>query len=144
MKYLTQQEIQFMKDTGWSWTVFQCDEYIATKCKDYDDAYRIAMEQYGVNLDALLHKSDENEDSISLEYAAGYLLYTFFTPAELEAKTDQELLEWLKDMKYFFGWRKADESDARAARYDAEKLFAGTAVFTDLGDGDVWYIEKDE
>lgn len=143
MKYLTQQEIQFMKETGWSWTVVQCNEYEKTKCKDYDDAYRIAMEQYGVNLDTLIQKSDANEDSISLEFAAGYLFYTFFTLEELNSKTDEELLKWLQDMKYFCGWRKADESDARAARYDAERLFAGTIVFTDLGDGDVWYIEKD-
>ena len=145
MKWLEDKEIEFLKKTHYSATVFQCDEWGRTPFVDFSQACRVALDEYGVNLLELNKKiCNADEDAISLEFAAGYLFYIFFTKEELETMSPKDGLKFLKDFKYFFGWRKSDERDAYIAMCDAIQLHEGTMVFTqEFGDGDVWYVDAE-
>ena len=139
MKYLTEQEIKFLKDTGLTMTVLQCDEWDRCEVKSIEEATLVANRDYNISFRELVSKLRDGDDWISLEYAASYLFYIFFTLKELEKLTDKEGLKFLQDFKYYFGWRKADEQDARRAIEDAKLLHTGDLILIDLdGDGDVW------
>lgn len=144
MKYLTEQEIKFLKDTGFTMTVLQCDEWNRCKVKSVEEATIVANRDYNISLKELVMKLREGEDWISLEFAAGYLFYIFFTEEQLDELSDKDALEFLKDFKYFFGWRKADYQDARNAIEDALKLYNHTYVFTHQFDDCIWYLDNNE
>ena len=145
MRRLTENEIKFIKETGVTATVIQCDEWDRSQCSSYVDAEKLADEEYGINLDEFSNVLlDANYDSISLEYDAVYLLYTFLTREELENMNDSEVLEWLKNFKYWCGYRKYDIDLAHMHRCEALEVYDGTREFYETDDGEVWNrkIEK--
>lgn len=169
MKRLTPNEIQFVKDTGVTPTVYQCDEWYRTiftdekveydNNKDHKDylirkeayankyfkiASDYAAEKYGVDLDAFMDKNlnihNGDSDGISLEYVAVYLLYSFFTKEELENLTSEKAIEWLQNYRYFGGFRKW-YGDCGIYIGDAIKAHEGLIEFYEEPDGNVWYRE---
>ena len=102
----------------------------------------MADEEYSINLDEFSNVLlDANYDSISLEYDAVYLLYTFLTREELENMNDSEVLEWLKNFKYWCGYRKYDIDLAHMHRCEALEVYDGTREFYETDDGEVWNRE---
>lgn len=147
MKKLTEQEINFIKNTGWTPTVHQCNEYKRTNKAPYyidsfAEAQNIAREDFNIDLIELYNKtcSENNCDGISLEYEATYLLYTFFTPEELLELDNSWALNWLQDFKYYMGFRKWDESDVEVCIQEALSIYAGTREFYEQ-DGEMWNRE---
>ena len=142
MKLLNEQEIKFLKETKYSCTVFQCDEWDRCSFKNFSEASTVATNSYGIDLVELNKKLFDGGDAISLEFAAGYLFYIFFTENELQHLSSDLGLKFLQDFKYFEGWRKAEEVDAFIAICDGIRLHQGTLVFTkEFGDDEVWYVE---
>jgi len=155
MKRLTEQEISFIKDTGWTPTLHQMSYsenelkrthlYQVQNIPVSPEMMRLQFEsfanQYGFNLDDLYNKTCnlENSDGISLEYEATYLFYTFFTKEELEKLTDEEATKWLKDFKYFFGYRKWDDGNLVYVE-EAIEVYEGTREFYEQ-DGEMWNRE---
>ena len=153
MKRLTENEINFIKSTGWTPTLHQMN-YSKTEMERVEKNYPIAFKMpddgnmekcyrniatlYEVDIDELYNKTCniEKSDGISLEYEATYLLYTFFTKEELEKLTDEEATKWLKDFKYYCGYRKWDGGNLVYVN-EATEIYAGTREFFDM-DGDVW------
>ena len=176
MKRLTENEIRFVKETGFTPTVWQCDEYDRTIFTDecspsYDEGgfeslheWRIALEEYenkyfkiasayakdhyGFDLLNFLDKNlgsdlDDN-DGISLEYVATYLFYAFFTKEELLELTDEEATKWLKDYRYFCGFRKWDGGNLVYVE-DAIRAHNGEIEFYEVDEqGNIWWREKHE
>ena len=124
MKRLTDNEIKFIKMTGCTATVIQCNEWKRTIWKDEPSLQLIAETCMHFGIGAVYDKisagifwkeltdkiCDSNEDAISLEDLAIYLLRTFCTPDELRNMLHDQAsaLKWLQDWKYFFGFRKMD------------------------------------
>ncbi len=147
MKRLTEQEINFIKKTGWTPTVYQCNEYKRTNKAPYyidsfAEAQNIAREDFNIDLFELCNKlcNLENSDWISLEFEATYLLYTFFTPEELLEMDNTWALNWLQDFKYYFGFRKWNERDVETCIQEALRIYAGTREFYEQ-DGEMWNRE---
>lgn len=162
MKQLTRNEIKFVKETGFTPTVYQCDEYYRTiftdehidiSDKDYaskkeaysEKWYKVASdyakEKYGIDLNVFIDKniSIENDDydGISLEYVATYLFYCFFTKDELEKLTDKEATEFLKNYRYYCGFRKWDNGNLTYVQ-EAIEAYNGDRLFYLQDDGNVW------
>lgn len=156
MKRLTEQEINFIKDTGWTPTLHQMGYsenelkrthlYQVQNIPVSPEMMRLQFEsfanQYGFDLYDLYEKTcnPENSDSVSLEYEATYLFYTFFTHEELEKLTDEEATKWLQDFKYYFGYRKWDGGNLTYVK-EAIEIYEGTREFYEEYDGDVWNRE---
>ena len=163
MKQLTEQEIKFIKETGWTPTVYQCAEWYKTIWTDeklelgqnyrelreaYENKYRaiaeeVAQNQYGFDLNDLYKKCTEESDGITLEEMAPYLFYIFFTKDELEKLTDETATKWLKDFQYYCGYRKWDGGNLKYV-YEALDVYSGDRVFYLQDDGEVWNISKSE
>ena len=142
MRRLTENEIRFIKETGVTATVIQCDEWYRSQCSNYADAEKLADEEYGINLDEFFRVLvDVHYDSISLEYDAVYLLYTFLTREELENMSDSEVLEWLRNFKYWCGYRNYDIYLAYINKCEALEVYDGTREFYETDDGEVWNRE---
>ena len=145
MRRLTENEIRFIKETGVTATVIQCDEWYRSKCSNYADAEKLADAEYGINLQEFSNVlADVHYDSISLEYDAVYLLYTFLTREELENMSDAEVLEWLRNFKYWCGYRKYDIDLAYMNKCEALEVYNGTREFYETDDGEVWNREIEE
>lgn len=142
MRQLAENEIKFFKETNFTPTVFQCDEYSRTPFHSYAEAEKAAKEKYSINLDSLLTDCLNDSDSISLEYDATYLLHTFFTQDELKEMKAKEALKFLQDFKYFNGFRKWSEEQAEVEIQEALQIYDGVRKFVDV-DGDVWNKEND-
>ena len=156
MKKLTEQEISFIKDTGWTPTLHQMNYsenelkrthlYQVQNIPVSPEMIKLQFEsfanQYGFDLYDLYEKTCnlENSDSISLEYEATYLFYTFFTKEELEKLTDEEATKWIQDFKYYFGYRKWDDGNLVYVK-EAIEIYEGTREFYEEYDGDVWNRE---
>lgn len=154
MKRLTEQEIEFIKHTGWTPTLHQM-EYSENELKR-THLYQIqnipmssemmklefesSANQYGFNLNDLYNKTCNlnNDDSISLEEEAIYLLYTFFTKDELVDMENSYALKWLKDFKYYYGYRKWNEYEAEMAILDALEVYSGTRTFAEDDNGEIY------
>lgn len=134
-------EIKFIKETHWTPTVQTCDEWEKTPFKNFEEAEQ-AAHNAGFSLSDLFDDLTRDIDAIGLENEAVYLLYTFFTCAELEEMTDKQCCEWLKDFKYFFGYRKWSNSEAGQARRYAVEVHLGLAFLYKEDDGAIWYSEK--
>ena len=127
MRKLNDNEIRFIKETGFTPTVFQCDEYEKTNKAPYfidsfSKAQDIAKDMYGIeDLGLLMNEltSPECADAISLEEDAEYLLSAFFSKDELDAMRAEDALKWLQDFKYYFGYRKWGEESAFIALLNA-------------------------
>lgn len=139
MKKLTDKEIKFVKETRFTPTVYQCDEYSKTPFENYDHAAKVAKAVYKIDLKKFLDKclQDDDSDAISLEFAAAYLLSAFFSKGELEKMTPTEALDFLRDFKYHFGFRKWDENDARSALEEAYGIKIGERELYSQG-GHMW------
>ena len=145
MRRLTENEIRFIKETGITATVIQCDEWDRSTCSNYVDAEKLADAEYGINLQEFLRVlADVYYDNISLDYDAVYLLYTFLTREELENMNDGEVLKWLRDFKYWFGYRKYDIDLAYIHRCEALEVYDGTREFYETDDGEVWNRKIEE
>ena len=148
MKQLTKEEIKFVQETGFTPTVFQCNEYHRTPFKDFEEACKVAQDKYNIDLDEFLSKNIsidlDDSDGISLEYVATYLFYCFFTKEELEQLTPIKALEWLQDYRYFCGFRKWDEQLAFSEVQEAIEIHNGTRVLYLESDGNVWNWEKED
>ena len=113
MHKLSENELRFLKETGFTPTVCQCDEYGRTNKEPYyidsfAEAQNIAEEDFNVDLIKLLDNINDIKDwdSLVLPDIAIYLFTTFFTKEELESKTDDELEKFLHDFRYHCGFRK--------------------------------------
>ncbi len=156
MKRLTEQEINFIKNTGWSPTLHQMgyseDELKRTHLYQVQNIpvspemmqlqFESFANQYGFNLSDLYSKCTDECDGISLAYEATYLFYTFFTKEELEHLTDKEATKWLKDFQYYFGYRKWDGGNITYVD-EALEVYNGKRVFYLEDDGAVWNIKAD-
>lgn len=152
MRPLTKEEIEFVKETHFTPTVYQCGQYYLTIFTDeqveYGDNYKerreayeekwykvasdYAKEKYGFDLDKFIAKQlvedIDDSDSISLEYTATYLFYIFFTREELEEMKDCDATNFLKDYRYYFGYRKWDGGNLKYVQEaieakEGERLF---------------------
>jgi len=153
MKRLTEQEIKFIKDTGWTPTLHQMDysenelkrthlyqvQNISVSSEMMKLQFESFANQYGFNLNDLYNKTCnlDSDDIISLEEEAVYLLYTFFTKDELMNLDSVHALEWLKDFKYYFGYRKWSECDAEVSVLEALEAYEGTREFYEQN-GEMW------
>lgn len=140
MKRLTENEIKFIKETKVTPTVMVCEEWRRTPYANLAEATERAADLYQVSLSEILDKCAE-DDGISLEYMASYLLYTFFSLEELENMTTAAVLDWLQDFKYFCGFRKWNENWAEIAMSEALDVYYGYREFYDTEDGEVWNRE---
>jgi len=143
MKVLKDNEIKFLKDTGFTPTVYACDEWYRSKLKDDADAEEKARE-YGIELSSFYNMLMKEHDSISLENEAAYILYIFFTLEQLARLSDADALKFLRDWKYYLGFRKWSECDAMNARHEAQRIHEGFTKVTSDADGNLWldYEEK--
>ena len=161
MKQLTENEIKFIKETGWTPTVEQCDEWGRTVFpslfgkadfkKEYldEDGYVVdefsdkvneyVLKTYDIDTVDLYKKFTEESDAVSLEYEATYLFYAFFTKEELEKLTDEEATKWLKDFQYFSGYRKWDGGNLIYV-YEAIDIYNGARELY-IQDDSVWNRE---
>lgn len=155
MKRLTEQEINFIKDTGWTPTLHQMGYsenelkrthlYQVQNIPVSPEMMKLQFEsfanQYGFDLYDLYEKTCnlDNSDQISLEYEATYLFYTFFTQEELEKLTDEEATKWLQDFKYYFGYRKWVGGNLTYVK-EAIEIYEGTREFYEQ-DGEMWNRE---
>lgn len=143
MKRLTENEIRFIKETNVTPTVVFCEEWRRTPYSGLAEATERGINEYSVDIQAIMDKCSEY-DGISLEYMATYLLYTFFTQEQLESLSFDELLSWLKDFKYFCGFRKWNEYWVEIVVNEALEVYAGTREFFDDEDGEVWHREVEK
>ena len=166
MKPLTENEIVFVKGTNYTATVWQCNEWsrtvwgheptyaeIATWCMHAGIAEVYDVLSAGAFLDCLHEKFNNVEDSISVENLGIYLFRTFLTREEMEDLLHQPPVEvcddgyrftasakFLKDWKYFNGFRKIDDAD-----YILEMALDPRWTYSVDDDGDVWYdLMEDE
>lgn len=154
MKRLTEQEIEFIKHTGWTPTLHQMDysenelkrthlyqiQNIPVSSEMMKLQFESFANQYGFNLNDLYDKTCnlESSDSLSLEEEAIYLFYTFFTKDELVDIDTSWALDWLKDFKYYFGFRKWSEYEVESAVLDALEVYSGTRKFVEDSDGEIY------
>lgn len=131
MRELSPEEIKFVKETHFTPTVYQCNEYEKTPFSSYEDARKMAKEKYSVDLDDFINKNLNQDDhgGISLEYVATYLLYTFFSKEELIYTEPEVFLQWLEDYRYFEGFRHwglvfvEEEVEEAIEIYDGKRKF---------------------
>ena len=145
MRLLTRDEINFVKATKFTPTVFQCDQYYLTIFESYEQAKEFAKRVYNFDLGEFLEKNIgvelNDSDSISLEMNAAYLFYCFFTKEELDKMSAEEGLAWLQDYRYFLGYRKWSPQDARNAMDEAISIHYGYSKVTVGSDNNVWIEE---
>ena len=167
MKRLTEAEINFIKKTGWTPTVEQCDEWDRTifakifNKEDFKKKYidecgfvvdefsnkvnEYVLKNYNIDTNDLYKKLTEEYDGISLEYDATYLLYTFFTSEELLDMDTSWALKWLQDFKYYVGYRKWDEQFVEIEIQEALAVYGGSREFYECpDDGSIWNREIED
>lgn len=76
-------------------------------------------------------------DAVVIEDVATWVLTTYLTLPQLQAMSDEQIIEYLQNWKYFFGFRKHEGNGwrYRLAAYDA---FMGL-VQQDLEDEEIYY-----
>lgn len=145
MRLLTKNEIDFVKATKFTPTVYQCDQYYLTIFESYEQAEEFARRVYNFDLGEFLQKNIgielKDNDSISLEMNAAYLFYCFFTQEELTNMSAEDGLKWLQDYRYFLGYRKWSPQDAQNAIDEAIKIHLGYSRVTVGSDNNVWIEE---
>ena len=157
MKKLTESEIEFIRGTNYTATVWQDDEWHRTYWGEKPSLSGVAEycmhngipEVYdkisaATFLQHLHEKFNTNEDGISLEMLAIYLFRTFLTPAQLEemlaAPSEYGMRPsaiWLQDWKYHFGFRKWNDADCLVR--DA----LNPAIRLNPLEDEIWYDEYD-
>ncbi len=157
MRRLTEQEIKFLKETGWTPTKYQMNsdvEYKNAKLQkpadvaDWNDYYeQVAQEQYGIDLSALYNKCVEENDAISLENEAPYIMSILLDFETLDefAFDGRKALDWLQGWQYFFGYRKSDEFEAANWANLAIDIKRGAVLAQEYDDIDdsIWLFDLD-
>lgn len=82
----------------------------------------------------------DGADNISLEDEATWILSKTFTKDQLLGMTDEEIVRWLQDWKYYFGFRKK-EGWGGIYKYNAVAAIDGRLVLSDE-DEDVVYVGR--
>lgn len=136
MKQLTELEWKFLKETRFTPTVYQCEEWPRTTLNNAEDYYSAAA-KFGINGSKLIDKLNAEEDACTIDDAAAYILYNYFTEDELSKKSDQDLLEFLCGFKYFFGFRKYAVEAIQFVRETLLQLYRHEAEFQVDDDGDI-------
>lgn len=148
MKVLTDQELKFLKETNWTPTLYQMDYKLNSKLSDSEAQmlkfrYNTMAKNYKVDIQELYDKLTEENDYISLEDEAVWLLYNFFTEEELKNHDNKFLLDWLQDFQYFDGYRKWSESDVMSAVNTVFEIYSGELEFYTVDDGSVGVKSKE-
>lgn len=140
---LTAKEIKFVKETKFTPTVYQLDEYSKTPFKDFKEAKQLAKKHYGFDLTTFLKKNleQDDQDAISLEYVATYLFYTFFSEEDLLNMSPEDGLEWLQNYRYYLGFRKWDVAYVEQEIEEALEIYSGEREFYITEDNQVWNRE---
>lgn len=143
MKVLTKNEIKFVNDTKFTPSIYQCGDYDRTIFKNYMEARKTANKYYGFDLDVFIEKNLDQEDfdSISLEYVATYLLYTFFSKEDLMSMSPETGLKWLQDYRYWLGFRQWDIEFVATEISEALEVYNGLREFYITAEGQVWNRE---
>ena len=155
MKQLTDQEIRFIKETGWTPNFEQMDyadfelkgtPYESLTVEEARAKFQKLAKDYGINLDKLYLKAcdPDNSDEISLEFDATYLIYTFLNTKQLIDMDASKVLYWLQGFKYYYGFRKWTTYLAQVAIQEALEVHAGTREFYITDEGEVWNREKED
>lgn len=143
MVKLTPEEIRFVNETKFTPTVYQLDEYPRTIFKNFDEAQTLAKKIYNFDLNDFLRKNLEQDDidSISLEYVATYLFYSFFSKEDLNNMTPEFGLKWLQDYRYYNGFRKWDLDYICNEIKEALEIYSGKREFYITEDNQIWNRE---
>lgn len=98
----------------------------------------------GCVLEAIHNKFWANDgfDSISIEDVAAWVLTTYLTETEVMVMSGEEIIKYLQDWKYFFGFRK-HEGRGELYRQLAFQVWDGDLV-QDPNNDEIWYIERDK
>ena len=80
-------------------------------------------------------------DGISLEDIAGWVLTTYLTRDDVLNMTEREVIDFLQDWKYFFGFRKCDGM-AYDYKMTAIEIFDG-ALVQNPKSKEIEYIDKE-
>ena len=86
--------------------------------------------------------SDDGFDSISIEDVAAWVLTTYLTEDRVMVMSGDEIIKYLQDWKYFFGFRK-HEGRGEFYRQLAFQVWDGNLV-QDPNNDEIWYIERDK
>lgn len=85
------------------------------------------------------------EDSISLESTAAWILSHYLTAEQLRAMSDKDIEYYLRNWKYWFGFRKCD-GWGEYYRQLALEVLDGSMVldpFYDKDDPEYWYTHRE-
>jgi len=100
----------------------------------------------GALMDSICRKVCIDEDSISSEYTAAWLLDHYFTEEQLREMKAEDAEKFLKDWKYWVGFRKCDGWGDTYIN-DALLVKSGDWVFhptkIDNDEAEVWYVDKE-
>lgn len=80
-------------------------------------------------------------DALSIEDVAIWVLTTYLTRVQVEKMSGVEIIEFLQDWKYYFGFRK-HEGDGDLYRHLALEAFDGKLVLCDINK-EIYYREVD-
>ena len=147
MKKLTELEYMVMKHFDIKPTDIQMandDEWmpslsaVATFCM-HNNFHHIVYDKLSAYsfLVVLANKLCDIEDGISLEDLAIWVLSNYLTPEELEKMSGEDVEKFLKDWKYFCGFRKCD-GNGMQYKWDTFALWNGKMVL-DEDSEDIYY-----
>lgn len=150
MKKLTEKEIKFIKETGWTPTVYQMNyneselkhtKFAGLSREEGAKAFHKEIRKHRIKIDNLYKKCTSEVDGITLENDAVYLLYTFFKADELVDIDTSWALQWLQDFKYYEGFRKWSERDVENAICEALEVYGDSREFYEDAKGEIWTRE---
>lgn len=84
----------------------------------------------------------DSDDGISLEDTAAWILSKSFSREQLLGMSDEEIIEWLQNWKYYFGFRKK-EGWGSSYKASAIAVLDGEMELADDPDNDLMYVCKD-
>lgn len=138
---ITPTKIQEAVAAEWMPSLAEVVEFCKRDCCTYPAVHNEIEAEYFLR--DLAEKILEPEDCMSKVDLATWLLTNYFTRQELEDTPYEEILEFLKDWKYFFGFRKDDVHDVMTYVWDAQAVFDGAYILNPNGT-DIEYIRKEE
>lgn len=85
---------------------------------------------------------DNGFDSISIDDVAGWVLTTYLTEDQVMVMSSEEIISYLQNWKYYFGFRKR-EGNGEFYRRIAFDIWDGNLI-QDPNDKNICYIDKPE